>query len=122
MLGMGFTEIFFVLLIAVIFLGPEKLPTAMVDVMKAFKKAKKFINETSETLSKELEIEELKKDALEYKERLEYTKKTIQENLTQEYVGISDEIENMKNEANKSLTKLNDEIEPEIEKVENKNV
>ena len=99
MLGMGFPEIFIIFVIAVIFLGPEKLPTAAIDTMKAFKKAKKFLSETSETLSRELELEELKKDANEYKERLAYTKQTIEENLKAEYKDISKQIDEVKKEA-----------------------
>ena len=38
MFGMGFMEIFLVGIVAVIALGPEKLPSAMVDIAKFFKK------------------------------------------------------------------------------------
>ena len=40
MFGMGFLEIFLVLIVAIIALGPEKLPTAAVEVVKFFKKFK----------------------------------------------------------------------------------
>ena len=40
MFGMGFMEIFLIAIIAVIALGPEKLPTAMVEIAKFIKKFK----------------------------------------------------------------------------------
>ena len=41
MFGMGFTEILVVIVIAILFLGPDKLPTAMVEVAKFIKGIKK---------------------------------------------------------------------------------
>lgn len=70
MFGMGFFEIFTVLVIAIIFLGPEKLPKAMVDVAKFFKAVKKTMDEAKESIDKELKIEELKQEALGYKNSL----------------------------------------------------
>ena len=34
MFGMGFTEILIIMVIAILFLGPDKLPGAMVDIAK----------------------------------------------------------------------------------------
>ena len=38
MFGMGFMEIFLIAIVAVIALGPDKLPTAMVQIAKFIKK------------------------------------------------------------------------------------
>lgn len=63
MFGMGFMEIFLVLVIAVIALGPEKLPTAAVDIAKFFKKMKNGIDDAKSTLDNELNIASLKDEA-----------------------------------------------------------
>lgn len=68
---MGIFEILVILIVAVIFLGPEKLPQAMVDVVKFFKAVKKTLNDAKETFDKELQISEIKKEALEYKSHFE---------------------------------------------------
>lgn len=34
MFGMGFTEILIIAIIAILFLGPDKLPSAMVEIAK----------------------------------------------------------------------------------------
>ena len=52
MFGMGFMEIFLVLIVAIMALGPEKLPTALVDMAKFFKKIKGEINEAKTTLNR----------------------------------------------------------------------
>lgn len=67
MFGMGFFEICMVLVIAVIFLGPDKLPKAMVDLAKFFKTIKKTMDEAKSSLDEELKLQELKQEALEYK-------------------------------------------------------
>jgi sec-independent protein translocase protein TatB len=67
MFGMGFIEIFLVLIVAVIALGPEKLPSAAVDIVKFFKKLKSGIDDAKSTLDNELNIAEMKKEANEFK-------------------------------------------------------
>ncbi|GAA8374406.1 Sec-independent protein translocase protein TatB [Helicobacter pylori] len=66
MFGMGFFEILVVLIVAIIFLGPEKFPQAVVDVVKFFRTVKKTLNDAKDTLDKEINIEEIKKETLEY--------------------------------------------------------
>ena len=56
MFGMGFMEIFLIAIIAIIALGPEKLPTAMVEIAKFIKKFKTGIDDAKSTLNSELNI------------------------------------------------------------------
>lgn len=70
MFGMGFFEICMVLIVAIIFLGPEKLPKAMVDLAKFFKAIKKTMDEAKSSLDEELKLQELKQEALNYKNTL----------------------------------------------------
>jgi sec-independent protein translocase protein TatB len=84
MFGMGFFEIFFILLIAIIVLGPEKLPKAMVEGVKLFRKLKKGVVEAKDVLDDELNIAELKEEANEYKKSLQFTKDEITKNLNLE--------------------------------------
>jgi sec-independent protein translocase protein TatB len=59
MFGMGFAEIILILVVAIIALGPEKLPTVAVDVAKFFKKMKTSVDEVKETINSELNIDEI---------------------------------------------------------------
>jgi len=67
MFGMGFMEIFLVLIVAVIALGPEKLPTAAVDMVRFFRKFKSSIDDAKKTLDDELNIAQMKQDAQSFK-------------------------------------------------------
>ena len=67
MFGMGFMEIFLILIIGIIALGPEKLPGALVDAARFFKKFKSGIDEAKSTLDNELNISEMKKQASDLK-------------------------------------------------------
>jgi len=77
MFGMGFVEILLIAVIAIIALGPEKLPSAMVDIAKFFKKMKRGIDEAKSTLDHELKISELKEEANRYKAQISDAKSTM---------------------------------------------
>ena len=70
MFGMGFTEILIIAVIAILFLGPDKLPSAMVDIAKFFRSAKNAIGSVKDTLEEEMHLSDIKKEALEYKAQL----------------------------------------------------
>jgi len=71
MFGMGFTEILFIAVIAIIFLGPDKLPEAMVQIAKFFNSFKKTVSEAKSSFEQEIHINELKEEALSYKRTLD---------------------------------------------------
>ena len=77
MFGMGLGEILLVILVAIIFLGPDKLPQAMVDVARFIRKVKTTIGDARDALEEELDVKELKSDALEYKRKMEEGSKTL---------------------------------------------
>jgi sec-independent protein translocase protein TatB len=68
---MGFTEILFIALIAVLFLGPDKLPEAMVQIAKLFKSISKTVNEAKSSFEEEIHIKELREEALGYRRKIE---------------------------------------------------
>lgn len=67
MFGMGFFEILMVAVVAIIFLGPEKLPKALVDTAKFFKTIKKTMDDAKESLDREVNLSKIKEEALSYK-------------------------------------------------------
>jgi len=71
MFGMGFTEILIIAVIAILFLGPDKLPGAMVEIAKFFRNTKNAIGSVKETLEDEMHFSDMKKEALAYKNELE---------------------------------------------------
>jgi len=71
MFGMGFGEILLVAILAIIFLGPEKLPETMVNIAKFFRSIKANITEAKDALESEINIAEMKQDAIEYKDKIQ---------------------------------------------------
>ena len=71
MFGIGFTELVLVSIIAILFLGPDKLPDTMVQIAKFIKSVKKTIGEAQSSLEEELKISDLKDEALKYKSQLD---------------------------------------------------
>jgi sec-independent protein translocase protein TatB len=70
MFGMGFTEILIIAVIAILFLGPDKLPSAMVEIAKFFRTAKNTIGSVKDSLEEEMNVSEIKQEALAYKKQL----------------------------------------------------
>ena len=70
MFGMGFTEILIIAVIAILFMGPDKLPGAMVEIAKFFRTVKKTVGSVKDTLEEEMNVSEIKQEALAYKKEL----------------------------------------------------
>lgn len=103
MFGMGFTEILIILVIAILFLGPEKLPTAMVDIAKFFRQMKNTVGNMKETLEEEMHVSDIKQEALSYKKQL---------------LDAQDELEKVTSvpDVNSTLANISDDIIDTIEK------
>ncbi|WP_231208365.1 Sec-independent protein translocase protein TatB [Helicobacter pylori] len=126
MFGMGFFEILVVLVVAIIFLGPEKFPQAVVDVVKFFRAVKKTLNDAKDTLDKEINIEEIKKETLEYQKlfenKVESLKSVKIEELEDAKVTAENEIKSIQDlmqdyqrslETNTTPNHLNEEVSNE---------
>lgn len=70
MFGMGLGEIFLIAVVAILFLGPEKLPSAMVEIAKFFKSVKSTVHSAKATLEDEMKFSEMKQEVLNYKNEL----------------------------------------------------
>jgi sec-independent protein translocase protein TatB len=103
MFGMGFTEIFLIAVVAVIALGPEKLPTVMVQIAKFFKQVKTQVSDAKESIENEIKISELKKEALEYKKK-----------INQSVNELKPEIDLGMDEVKNSLSNINDSLSDDI--------
>jgi len=118
MFGMGFMEIFLVLLVAIMALGPEKLPSALVDMAKFFKKIKGEIDEAKTTLNNELDISQMKKDAEDLKASISDVKSLAHIELD-DVSAFEDEEEKIKTKAKKKEKIAKKESESEKPKEKN---
>lgn len=70
MFGIGFTELVVIAIIAILFIGPDKLPSTMIQIAKFFKNAKNTINTMKTGIEEEMNIQSMKEEALAYKKGL----------------------------------------------------
>ena len=95
MFGMGFTEILVIVVIAILFLGPDKLPQAMVDIARFFRSAKRTLASAKSTIEEELHMEDIKREVDSYKNNLLEEKSKLGElsaitELTDEFDAVVD--------------------------------
>ncbi len=98
MFGMGLGEIFIIVIIAILFLGPDKLPGTMVDIAKFFRSVKGTVNSARATLEEEMKFSEMKQEALNYKKELTDASAELERmtNVTE----IGTELNSIKNDIN----------------------
>ena len=114
MFGMSFAEIMIILVIAVLFLGPDKLPSTMVKMAKFFKSFKSGINDAKSSFEQEIKIQELKEETLEYKKKLDSVKSSIKKSITFDEL---DEIRESTSNISNSLNDMkNSIVEPTTQK------
>ena len=71
MFGMSLTELLIIAIIAVIALGPEKLPRVMVNMVKLVHQIKETLYKAKSTLNEELHIDEMAQEAQAFKAQIE---------------------------------------------------
>ncbi len=77
MFGLGFTEIILIAIVALLFIGPDKLPDTMRQIARTFGKIKRAFEDTKSTIQQELNIEELRQEALAYRREIEKAKEDL---------------------------------------------
>jgi len=120
MFGIGFTEILLISIIAILFLGPDKLPETMVQIAKFIKGVKKTVGDAKATLEEEMKISELKEEALSYKAQLDSATSELRSFKNIDLEDILDDEPKPKKKAVKAAPADSQE-EVEMPKVEQKN-
>ena len=77
MFGLGFTEILLIAVVALLFIGPDKLPDTMKTIARTLGKAKRMFDDTKETIQNELRVDDLREEALGYKAQIEKAKNDL---------------------------------------------
>jgi len=70
MFGMGFSEILIIAVIAILFLGPDKLPSTMIEIAKFFRSVKNTVGSVKQSIEEEMHVADIKEEALAYKKEL----------------------------------------------------
>ncbi|EGF1228852.1 Sec-independent protein translocase subunit TatB [Campylobacter jejuni] len=128
---MSFGEIIVILVVAILVLGPDKLPEAIVQIAKILKAVKRNIDDAKSSIEKEIRINDLKEEAKKYKDEFSSTNENIRKKLSfEEFDDLKRDIldktkvdltfdsrdDNVKN--NLSGQNLNAEEKPNLSKLE----
>lgn len=70
MFGMDLGEILVIAIVAIIFLGPDKLPQTMVSIAKFIRGVKETISSTKATIADEMQYTQMKEEVIAYKNDL----------------------------------------------------
>lgn len=81
MLNLGMTEIFCFAVIALLVLGPDKLPEAARFVAKWYGKIKKFINNIQNEIDRELRLSEFREEMQKEIEKITELERRVQKQL-----------------------------------------
>jgi sec-independent protein translocase protein TatB len=71
MFGIDLGAFIVIVIVAIIFLGPDKFPEALVQIVKFWRTLKSGVQDAKDTLQKEVDISELKTSVQEYKNSAE---------------------------------------------------
>jgi len=119
MFGIGFTEILLISVIAILFLGPDKLPEAMIQIAKFIKSVKKTVGDAKSSLDEEMRIGDLKEEALSYKRQLDSATSELKSFKNIDFSDIIDEGEKSasKTESPYAEDKPTTQVEPKSDTV-----
>ncbi len=79
---MSFGEIIVILVVAILVLGPDKLPEAIIQIAKILKAVKRNIDDAKSSIEKEIRINDLKEEAKKYKDEFSSTNENIRKKLS----------------------------------------
>lgn len=107
MFGMSFTEILVIAVVAILFLGPDKLPEAMVQIAKFFRSFKSSLNDAKQSIEQEIKIHEIKEEANKIKSKINSTTQDVRKKLTFDEL---DDLKKAKQDINDNISSLKDEL------------
>jgi len=119
MFGMDMGEILVIAIVAIIFLGPDKLPDAMVKIAKFLKTFKNSINDVKNSFEQEMKIQELKEEALVYKKKLDEAATSARKVITFDELeeikkstqGVNESLREMQNTIQETTTMNSDRVQ-----------
>ncbi len=83
MIDIAFSKLAIIGVAALVFIGPEKLPRVARMAGSLFGRAQRYINEVKSEVSREIELDELRKMQQDIQEAASSVEQTVAENLSQ---------------------------------------
>ncbi len=99
----GFGELIIILIIALVVLGPEKLPEASRALGKAIRSVKKYIRETTEELDVMEDVREIKKDIDDIQKDVRTMGESLEKSVQGETQKVEDGMRAVENDINAAV-------------------
>ncbi len=109
MFDVGFSELLVIGVVALVVIGPERLPRVARTVGHLAGRLQRYVSDVKADINREMELEDLKK-----------VKEELQETATSFETSVRSELEKTEGELNKTAQALVEEKKPEEEKPEEK--
>lgn len=108
---MNITELLIIAVVAIIVLGPEKLPKTLIEIAKLLKVVKKQINDAKNSIETEIKLNELKEEAQKYKDEITKANESVRKKLSfEEFDEIKKDLQANVDDINSELKSVQDTI------------
>lgn len=92
MFDIGFSELVLIAVVALVVIGPERLPKVARTAGHLFARFNRYVSQVKADISREMELEELRKTGQEFKESVEDVGKNVEEHARETDYVIREEI------------------------------
>jgi sec-independent protein translocase protein TatB len=100
MFDIGFSELMVIAIVALIVIGPERLPKVARTLGHLFGRMQRYVNDVKSDISREMELEELKK----LQTTVQDAARAFETSVTREVNATESELQKIAQDANTSLT------------------
>jgi len=90
MLDLGLTKMALISVVALVVLGPERLPRVARTAGALFGRAQRYINDVKAEVTREIELDELRRMKTEFEQAAQNVEKTVQDNLRKHETELND--------------------------------
>jgi sec-independent protein translocase protein TatB len=108
MFDIGFSEILVIAVVALIVIGPERLPGVARTLGHLFGRMQRYVNDVKADIQREIELDELKK----LRKEVEESARNIQDSLTKEVSAAEQEIRGLESLANSTVESVAQSVQP----------
>jgi sec-independent protein translocase protein TatB len=88
MFDIGFSELFVIMLVGLLVIGPERLPKVARTLGALFGRLQRYVNDVKADISREVELEELRKMKTEFEDAA----RSVEKSVTDEMRSTQDEL------------------------------
>jgi sec-independent protein translocase protein TatB len=109
MFDIGFSELMVIAVVALIVIGPERLPKVARTLGHLFGRMQRYVNDVKADIAREMELDELKK----LQAQMQDAARTFEQSVTREVNATESELQKIAQDANPVSPPSNTKAEPE---------